>query len=71
MAIIRKVSLDAHAAAREVGQDSAAHSSARAAGHSVATAYVPTHSIGATIYALQAIHRATNAAIAHAAVASE
>jgi chaperone required for assembly of F1-ATPase len=34
----------------------------------VATAHVPTHSIGAAIYALQAIHRATNSSDADAAV---
>ncbi len=71
MAVIRKASLDAHAAAREIGKDNAARSAARAAGHAVATAHVLTHSIGSAIYALQAIHRGTNAANAQAAVASE
>ena len=37
----------------------------------VATAHVPTHSIGAAIYALQAIHRATDSSDADAAVARE
>jgi len=60
MAVIRKVSLASHAAAREVGEDNAARSAARAAGQAVATAHVPTHSIGAAIYALQAINKATN-----------
>ena len=60
MSVIRKASLDAHAAAREVNEDNAARSAARAAGQAVATAHVKTHSIGAAIYALQAIHRATN-----------
>ena len=60
MAVIRKASLASHAAAREVGEDNAARSAARAAGQAVATAHVPTHSIGAAIYALQAIHRTTN-----------
>ena len=57
MKIIRKASLDAHAAAREVGEDNAARSVARAAGQAVATAHVPTHSIGAVQYILQAIYR--------------
>ena len=68
MAVIRKASLASHAAARDVGEDNAARSSARAAGQAVATAHVPTHSIGAAIYALQAIHRATNSSDADAAV---
>ena len=69
MDVIRKASLDAHAAAREVGEDNAARSAARAAGQAAATAHVPTHSIGAAIYALQAIHRATDSS--DAAVAKE
>ena len=60
MAEIRKASLDAHAAARSVGEDNAARSAARSAGQAVATAHVPTHAIGAANYALQAIYRATN-----------
>ena len=71
MAVIRKASLDSHAAAREVGEDNAARSAARATGQAVATAHVPTHSIGAAIYAQQAIHRATNSSDADAAVAKE
>ena len=71
MAVIRKASLASHAAAREVGEDNAARSAARAAGQAVATAHVPTHSIGAAIYALQAIHRATDSSDAGAAVARE
>jgi hypothetical protein len=60
MAEIRKASLDSHVAARQVGKDDAARSAARAAGQAVATAHVPTHSIGAAIYALQAIYRTTD-----------
>ena len=71
MAVIRKASLDSHAAAREVGVDNAARSAARAAGQAVATAHVPTHSIGAAIYALQGIHRASNPVDADSAVARE
>ncbi len=71
MAVIRKASLDAHTAAREIGEDNAARSAARAAGQAVATAHVKTHSIGAAIYGLQAIHRASNSSDAYAAVAKE
>jgi len=71
MADIRKAALDSHAAARETGEDNAARSAARAAGQAVATAHVPTHSVGAAIYALQAINRAADASDADAAVASE
>ncbi len=60
MSVIRKASLDSHAAAREVGEDSPARSAARAAGQAVATAHVPTHAYGAAIYAQQAIFRATD-----------
>ncbi|MDE4907720.1 hypothetical protein L0665_03725 [Methanogenium marinum] len=68
---IRKASLDAHAAAREVGKDNAARSAARAAGQAVATAHVPTHSLAAATYALQAIYRAESPSEADAAVARE
>ena len=71
MAVIRKASLTSHAAAREEGEDQAARSVAHAAGQAVATAHVPTHSIGAAIYSLQAIHRAANNSDADAAVAKE
>jgi hypothetical protein len=71
MAVIRKAALSAHAAAREAGEDNAARSAARAAGHAVATAHVPTHSVGAANYALQAIGRATNSPDADAAIARE
>jgi hypothetical protein len=71
MAEIRKASLSSHAAAREVGEDNAARSAARAAGQAVATAHVPSHSIGAANYALQAIHRAASPSEAEAAVAKE
>ncbi|OGO17120.1 MAG: hypothetical protein A2Z02_00890, partial [Chloroflexi bacterium RBG_16_48_7] len=71
MAVIRKASLASHAAAREVGEDNAARSAARAAGQAVATAHVPSHSIGSAIYALQAIYRATESSDADAAIANE
>jgi hypothetical protein len=71
MAVIRKASLDAHAAAREIGEDNPARSVAHAAGQAVATAHVPVHSIGASIYALQAVYGATDFADADATVARE
>lgn len=71
MAVIRQASLDAHAAAREVGEDNPARSAARAAGQAVATAHVRTHAPGAAIYALQAIHRAATPEGAGVAVAAE
>ncbi|WP_119068174.1 putative immunity protein [Aggregatilinea lenta] len=71
MAVIRKASLDSHAAAREVGEDSPARSAARAAGQAVATAHVYAHAPGAAIYALQALHRASSDADADAAVERE
>ena len=71
MAVIRKASLSSHAAARDVGEDNAARSAARAAGQAVATTHVPMHALGAANYALQAIHRAANPSDANAAVARE
>jgi hypothetical protein len=71
MSVIRGASLASHAAAREVGEDNAARSAARAAGQAVATAHVPTHAIGAAHYALQAIYRAAASSDADAAVANE
>lgn len=59
LSVIRKASLDSHAAAREVGEDNSARSAARACGQAVATAHVPSHSYGAAIYAQQAIFRKT------------
>ena len=71
MAVIRKASLDSHAAARAVGEDSPARSAAHAAGQAVATAHVPRHSYGPAVYAQQAIYRAANSSEAYAAVAKE
>ncbi len=59
MSVIRKASLDAHAAARDVGEDSPARSAAHAAGQAVATAHVPRHALGPALYAQQAMYRAT------------
>lgn len=56
MAVIRGVSLAAHAAAREVKEeDQAARFAARAAGQAVATAHVPTHAIGPALYAYKVV----------------
>lgn len=55
MAVIRKASLDAHAAAREVEENSAARFAARACGQAVATAHVKTHALGTSFYAIKAI----------------
>ena len=71
MSVIRKASLDSHAAAREVGEDSPARSAARSAGQTVATAHVKTHSMGSAIYALQAVYRASNPKDAEAAIEKE
>ena len=71
MKVIRGASLGAHAAAREVGADTPARSAARACGQAVATAHVRTHAPGAALYALQAIHRASDAAEVEAALAAE
>lgn len=54
MAVIRKASLDAHAAAKET-TDPAAVAAAHAAGQAVATAHVPQHAFGGAYYALRAI----------------
>jgi hypothetical protein len=71
MEVIRKASLDAHGAARDVGEDNAARSAARAAGQAVATAHVATHSLAAAKYALQAIYRSTEPSESNVAVAEE
>lgn len=71
MVDIRKASLGAHAAARAVEGDNAARSAARAAGQAAATAHVPTHSVGAAIYAVTAVRDAVEATGADTAVAQE
>jgi len=54
MTVIRKASLDSHAAAREAEKVSAACYAARSAGQALATAHVPTHCMGAAVYAIKA-----------------
>jgi hypothetical protein len=58
MAVIRKASLDAHAAARVIPEYDPARSAARAAGQAVATAHAATHSIAAARYAATAVRDA-------------
>ncbi len=53
MAEIRKASLDAHAAAKTTKQEDAKYA-AHAAGQAVATAHVPTHALGASLYGIRA-----------------
>jgi len=71
MDVIRGASFAAHAAAREAGEDSAARSAARAAGQAVATAHVARHSLGAALYARQAVFKRASPAEAMAAAARE
>ena len=58
MADVRKASLDAHAAAREAEEDSAARFAARAAGQAMAAAHVFTHAFGAAYYGAKAAEAA-------------
>ena len=60
MADVRKTSLAAHAAARDVKEGDPAHSAARAAGQAMAAAHVPTHAIAAAIYAATAVRDASD-----------
>ncbi len=56
MSVIRKASLDAHAAAHEANNigENAAYHSAHAAGQAVATAHVVTHAFGCSVYGIRA-----------------
>ena len=63
MAVIRKASLDAHAAAKDVKEHDAACFAAHAAGQAVATAHVPQHAYGGSFYALKAIAAANPQAV--------
>ena len=71
MSVIRSASLNAHAAARQVNDDTPAQSAARAAGQAVATAHVRTHALGAAKYAEQAAFRAALPEDARQAAAQE
>lgn len=54
MSIIRKASLNAHAAAKIAKEDDAKHA-AHATGQAVGTAHVVTHSLGASLYSIRAV----------------
>ncbi len=71
MAVIRKNSLDSHKAAKDIGNNSPASSAAHAAGQTVATAHVQTHAMGGSLYALQAMFRASTSGYAEKAVEDE
>jgi hypothetical protein len=55
MAVIRGASLSAHAAARDAKGNDAACFAAHAAGQAVATAHVPTHALGSSLYSIRAV----------------
>jgi len=59
MAPVRNASLFAHAASMNMREYILARSAARAAGQTVATAHVPTHSMAAAIYAATAVRDAS------------
>ena len=71
MADVRKTSLAAHAAARDIQEDNSARSAARAAGQAMATAHVPAHAIAAAIYAATTVRDAANSADADSATIKE
>lgn len=71
MADVRKASLAAHAAAREVEEDDAARSAGRSAGQAVATARVPRHAVAAAVYAATAVRYAANPSDADSAILEE
>lgn len=71
MSVIRKASLDSHAAARAANENSASRASARAAGQAIATAHVKTHAPGAAIYGLIAIYHASTQQTAEKNVETE
>jgi hypothetical protein len=63
MTIIRKASLDAHAAAKTAREEDARFA-AHAAGQAVGTAHVVTHSLGSSVYGIRA-------AAAHSGIADD
>ncbi|KAA3658556.1 MAG: hypothetical protein DWQ04_24735 [Chloroflexi bacterium] len=66
----RKVSIEAHAAARE-SDGNAAQFAARAAGHAAGTAHMADHAPGAAMYAIKAIKATTNKQTEEAAIKQE
>ena len=71
MAVIRKASLNSHAAARNVIYDDVARSAARAAGQAVAAAHVLAHALAAAAYAATVIRDSVDPSKADAAVKKE
>ncbi len=71
MADIRSTALAAHSAARDVEEDDAARSAARATGQALATAHVPRHALAAAMYAATAVRDSTNPSDADAATIRE
>jgi hypothetical protein len=71
MKVIRKASLDSHAAARDLSDDKPAHDAARAAGQAVATTHVKEHAQAAAIYAATAIRDASEESQSEAATLQE
>jgi hypothetical protein len=71
MADVRQAALAAHAAARDVKEDNAARSSARAAGQAPAAAHVPAHALAAARYAATAVRDATGSPDADRAATAE
>ena len=55
MVVIRGASLSAHNAARDAKNNDAACFAAHAAGQAVATAHVPTHALGSSLYSIRAV----------------
>lgn len=53
--LVRKIVLDAHAAAREAGANPAAQAAARAMGQSASTVHSATHSLGLALYGALAV----------------
>jgi len=54
MSVVREASLSAHAAAKVAKKDDAKFA-AHAAGQAVATAHVPTHALGSSVYGIRAV----------------
>jgi hypothetical protein len=61
MPVVRKLALDAHAAAR-ASTSTSAREAARAAGHAVATWHAPTHAMAVSAYAWKARYAAKDEA---------
>ena len=71
MADVRKTSLAAHAAARQIEEYHPARSAARAAGQAMASAHVGRHALAAAIYAATAARDAADPAKADSATLKE